>query len=242
MLYSSVDNKKIKELKSLNVKKYRDELGLFLVEGEHLIIEASKSSLLLEVYLLEGESLNVDVAVNYVTLNVMKSISNLDNPPKMIGLCKKNISNEIKGSKVLILDDVQDPGNLGTIIRSSVAFNVDTIVVSPNTVDFYNSKVIRASQGMIFNINYVVMDIGNCIDSLKKDKFCIFGTKVTGGKSLKSIEKFSKIAIIMGNEGNGVHNEYLDMCDDYIYIPMNSNCESLNVGVATSIILYEFDK
>ena len=86
------------------------------------------------------------------------------------------------------------------------------------------------------------MDVGDCIDILKKDRFKILGTRVTGGKSLKSIEKFSKFAIIMGNEGNGVHDSYLDICDEYIYIPMNENCESLNVGVATSIILYEFDK
>ena len=242
MLYSSVENKKIKDLKKLNVKKYRDEMGLFLVEGEHLIMEAFKSGLLLELFVLEGEEFSYPVETNYVTLNVMKSLSNLDTPPKVIGCVKKNVSNDIKGNKVLILDDVQDPGNLGTIIRSGVAFNVDTIVLSPNSVDVYNSKVIRASQGMIFHINFVVMDVGDCIDILKKDRFKILGTRVTGGKSLKSIEKFSKFAIIMGNEGNGVHDSYLDICDEYIYIPMNENCESLNVGVATSIILYEFDK
>ena len=242
MLYSSVDNKKIKEIKKLNVKKYRDELGLFLVEGEHLVCEAKNAGILCELLLLDGEKFNLDVETNYVSLNVMKSISNLDNPPKMIGICRKNISDKIIGDKVLILDDIQDPGNLGTIIRSSVAFNIDTIVVSPNTVDIYNSKVIRATQGMIFNINFVVMDIGECVNYLKKNDFHIFGTKVTGGKKLKTIDKFLKFAIIMGNEGNGVHNEYLELCDEYIYIPMNSACESLNVGVATSIILYEFDK
>ena len=145
-------------------------------------------------------------------------------------------------NKILMLDGVQDPGNLGTIIRSSVAFNVDTIIVSNDTVDMYNSKVLRATQGMIFNINIIERNIEDTIVNLKKNGYIVYGTKVNGGKSLKSVEKSKKFAIIMGNEGKGVSSSILDLCSDYIYIDMNSNCESLNVGVATSIILYELDK
>ena len=134
---------------------------------------------------------------------------------------------------------MQDPGNLGTIIRSSVAFNVDTIVLSDTCVDLYNSKVVRATQGMLFSVNIIKRDLKKLIPTLKGYK--IYGTKVDGGKSLKSIEKVKKFAIIMGSEGQGVRSDILDMCSDYIYINMNKSCESLNVAVATSIILYELD-
>ena len=241
MLYTSIDNKKIKNIKKLNSKKYRDETGMFIVEGEHLIQEAYKNGVLEEILLEENNDINIDAPISYVTRNVLKYISELDNPSKMIGICKK-IDKKNIGDKILILDGVQDPGNLGTIIRSCVAFNVDTIVLSKDCVDVYNSKVLRSTQGMIFNINIVEENLVEFIPKLKKDGYKVYGTKVNGGKSLKSVEKSKKFAIIMGNEGKGVSHSVLDLCSDYIYIDMNSNCESLNVGVATSIILYELDK
>jgi TrmH family RNA methyltransferase len=185
--------------------------------------------------------MDIDVVKSYVTYNVLKYISELDNPSKMIGICNKIDKKDI-GNKILILDEIQDPGNLGTIIRSSVAFNVDTIIIGKNSVDIYNSKVLRATQGMLFNINIIEENLLDMIPKLKKDGYKVYGTKVNGGKSLKNVERCEKFAIIMGNEGNGVSLPVLDLCSDYIYIDMNSNCESLNVGVATSIILYELDK
>ena len=241
MLYTSTENKKIKYIKKLNKKKYRDEYNEFLIEGEHLVIEAYKCGILKELILEEGSNFNLDINTSYVTSNILKFISELDNPPKVMGICSKKQDEEI-GNKVLLLDDIQDPGNLGTIIRSSVAFNIDTIVLSTFSVDLYNSKVLRATQGMIFNINIIERDLKELIIKLKKDGYKIYGTKVNGGKSLKNVEKREKFAIIMGNEGNGVKEDILNLCSDYIYIDMNSACESLNVGVATSIILYELNK
>ncbi|MCI9585093.1 MAG: RNA methyltransferase [Bacilli bacterium] len=241
MFYSSVQNNKIKELGKLNTKKYRDKTGLFLVEGEHLIVEAYNSGYLKEVLLLEGNSISLDVKVNYVSESVMKFLSSLDTPTNMIGVCHKK-ENEIKGDKLLVLDDVQDPGNLGTIIRSSVAFNIDTIILSEKCVDIYSPKVLRASQGMVFHINFVICSLAETLMMLKNDEYQVLGTRVTSGNDLKSLEKKKKFAIIMGNEGNGVRQTLLDLCDEYIYIKMNQNCESLNVAVATSIILYELDK
>ena len=241
MIYTSTDNKKIKELKKLNIKKYRDQSNSFLVEGEHLVLEAYKKGLLEELFLEENTKLDLDVKTSYLSRNVIKFISELDNPSNIIGLCRKVEEKEI-GNKVLVLDDIQDPGNFGTIIRSAVAFNIDTIVVSNNTVDLYNSKVIRASQGMLFNINIIRRDLNVFVPELKKEGYQIYATKVNGGKSLKTIEKMEKIAIIMGNEGAGVSDNLMNLADEYLYIDMNSNCESLNVAVATSIILYELDK
>ena len=156
-------------------------------------------------------------------------------------MCKKKEEVAILGN-ILILDDVQDPGNIGTIIRSAVAFNIGTIILSPRCADIYSSKVIRASQGMIFHINIVVYDVTKIINELKGMDYKIFGTKVNFSKSLKNVSKPEKFVIIMGNEGNGVSEEVLNMCDDYIYIKMNKACESLNVAVATSIILYEMSR
>lgn len=241
MIYTSTDNKKIKELKKLNIKKYRDQSNSFLVEGEHLVLEAYKKGLLEELFLEENTKLDLDVKTSYLSRNVIKFISELDNPSNIIGLCKKVEEKEI-GNKVLVLDDIQDPGNFGTIIRSAVAFNINTIVVSNNTVDLYNSKVIRASQGMLFNINIIRRDLNVFVPELKKEGYQIYATKVNGGKSLKTIEKMEKFAIIMGNEGAGVNDNLMNLADEYLYIDMNSNCESLNVAVATSIILYELDK
>ncbi len=241
MIYTSTENKKIKEIKKLNVKKYRDIKNKFLVEGEHLVLEAYKNNLLELLIVEEKFNININVNTIEVSSKVLKYLSELDTYPKVMGICKKMESKNI-GSRILMLDGIQDPGNLGTIIRSCVAFNIDTIILGKNCVDLYNSKVLRSTQGMIFNINIVSKELEDVILDLKNKNYKIYGTKVNGGKNLKMIEKPLKFAIIMGNEGNGVSNNILNLCDEYIYINMNNKCESLNVGVATSIILYEFDK
>lgn len=241
MIYSSVHNEKIREIKDLNNKSTRDEKGLFLVEGEHLIIEAYKKNILKEIIVLDNYEIDVNVPKIVVTENVMKYISNLTTISKIIGVCKKQEHNKI-GNKVLILDNLQDPGNLGTIIRSSVAFNVDTIILSKDTVDIYNPKVIRASQGMIFNIDFIIDDLEKIIKNLKEKGYKIMATDVKNGKSLNMLANIPKVAIIMGNEGNGVSEKLKKLSDEFLYINISKDCESLNVAVATSIILYELSK
>lgn len=239
MIYMSTDNDRIKNIKKLQTKKYRDEQGLFIVEGDHLVREAYNSNLLDTLIVEENYEFNLEV--NKITCNskVMKYISELDTPKKVMGICKKK-SNMVYGNHILALDGIQDPGNLGTIIRSAVAFNIDTILISKDSVDLYNQKVIRASQGMIFHINIIICDIKDKIKELHDYK--IYGTKVDGGTNVRNINIIDKYVIVMGNEGNGVSSEVLSLCNDYIYINMNNNCESLNVAVATSIILYEINK
>lgn len=241
MIYTSVDNDKIKDIHKLHTKKYRDITNTFIVEGDHLVEEASKAGLLKLVIKEEDFTTDKDYGVDIITCNhkVMRFLSELDNPSKILGICNKK-SGLINGDKILFLENIQDPGNLGTIIRSAVAFNVSTIILSEGSVDLYNSKVIRASQGMIFNSNIVIGNLKNILNDLSG--YTIYGTKVDGGEILKDINKDEKQVIIMGNEGNGVSEELLKMCDKYLYINMNKNCESLNVAVATSIILYELDK
>lgn len=234
----SLDNNYIKNIRKLTSKKYRDKEGLFLIEGEHLVMEAIKSDILKEVLIEEDALFPMDCNKKWVSREILQKISNLNSAPSMIGVCKKLEEKEL-GNKLLLIDSLQDPGNLGTIIRSAVAFDIDTIVLGDNTVDLYNEKVLRATQGLIFHVNIIKRNLTELIKDLKENNYQIMGTRVTHGVPVEELEVKDKYAFIMGNEGNGVDPELLDLCDDYIYIPMNSNCESLNVGVATGIILYE---
>lgn len=240
MVISSLDNKKVKFINSLKLTKKRKEYKMFVVEGMHLVYEAYKNGYLEEIFLLENENLefSCDLEITYITYEIMQKVTSLNTPSTVIGICKMNSENVIKGNKILILDNIQDPGNLGTIIRSSCAFSVDTMVLSKNCVDLYNEKVIRSTQGMIFRVNVVMGDLVDIINELKDDNYLILGTDVKNGIDVRTI-KTRKYALIMGNEGNGVSEEIKKMCDKNLYIKMNSNCESLNVGVATSILLYE---
>ena len=238
-MINSVNNINIKKYSKLLEKKYRDQENLCILPGEHLVKEAIKNNLVIEIFLLEGTE-NIYGNVTYVTENVMRKLTNLKTIPNVIAVSKKINPKEIFGN-IIMLDSIQDPGNLGTIIRSAVAFNIDTIILGSNTVDLYNEKVLRATEGMIFNINIVKDNLLESINKLKMKGYKIIGTKVDGGIDIKSIN-LNKYAIILGNEGNGVNNELLDLCDNYIYINMNNSCESLNVAVASSIIMYELNK
>lgn len=241
MLYTSLENKKIKELKKLQKKKYRDQTGLFLVEGEHLLDEAMKENLVCEIFYLDGFQKEQPAPVHTVTSAIMKELSELETIPNVIALCKKK-AETLSGNRILAIDGVQDPGNLGTMIRSAVAFHVDGILLGEDCVDLYNSKTIRATQGMLFHIP---IEKGNLQTKMKEyhlNGYHLYATNVEHGKSLKCIEKYEKVCIIMGNEGNGVKQELQALCDELLYIDMNPVCESLNVAIATSIILYELDK
>lgn len=238
MIISSLENKEIKRLAKLNQKKQRDLDKEFLVEGEHLVEEAYKSKLLKKIIVLKDIDNFKDIEKIIVSNEIMKKLTNLDTPPNIIGLCKKT-EEKIVGNKILILDDIQDPGNLGTIIRSSVAFNIDTIILSNNTVDLYNPKTIRSTQGMLFHINIIRNNLIEEINKLKKDNYTIYTTDVEDGENIKNINIPNKYALIMGNEGNGVSSNVKQLADNKIYIKTNKLVESLNVGVATSILLYE---
>ena len=168
MLITSVHNEHIKELVKLKEKKYRDESNAFLVETKHLALEAYKAGLLKELILEQNEIFPLDVETLYVSKEILKKLSSTVTPSNVMAVVEKRKQEEKYGEKVLILDRIQDPGNLGTIIRSAVAFNIDTIVCSPDTVDFYNPKVVRASQGMLFHIPIFVENTNKLIIKLKK--------------------------------------------------------------------------
>lgn len=241
MLITSVHNNHIKELVKLKDKKQRDLTNTFLIETKHLVLEAYKAGLIQELILEQNEIFPIDVPTTYVSKEVLKKLSSMDTPSKVMAVVKKRNTAEIYGEKILILDRIQDPGNLGTIIRSAVAFNIDTIICSKDTVDFYNPKVVRASQGMMFHIPILIKDTKKVIQELKNNDYKIVGTKVTNGQDVRHASIYSHFALIIGNEGQGISRDIEELCDEYLYIKMNENCESLNASVAASILLYEIN-
>ena len=241
MLITSTNNKYIKELAKLKDKKYRDKQDFFLVETKHLVLESFKAGCIKQLILEKNEIFPLDVDTLYVSNEVLKKISSLESPPKVMALVSKKKESKELGEKILILDKIQDPGNLGTIIRSAVAFNIDTIICSKDTADIYNPKVVRASQGMIFHIPIIVDDINKKVKELKEKDYKIIGTKVTNGHDVRTSSIYSHFALIIGNEGQGISREIEELCDEYLYIKMNENCESLNASVAASILLYEIN-
>ena len=238
MVITSLDNPKIKKYLKLKTKKYRDNFKLYLVETDNLIKEAINNNCLVDLLALDGSINKYDFNITYVSKEIIKKLSSLDTTSNFIGVVKMKEMNDNLGSRILILDDIQDPGNLGTIIRSSVAFNISDIILSTNSVDLYNDKVIRSSEGMIYKINIIRTDLIKVINKLKENNYLILGTNVRNGVDVKEVNS-SRFALIMGNEGKGVKEEILNLCDKNLYIKMNKNCESLNLGVATGILLYE---
>lgn len=235
MFISSLNNEKIKYYQKLLQKKYRDQEKLFLVEDEHLVKEALKNNIVKEI-ITTLESNKYDIPTLYVTENIMAKLSTQVTSTKVIAVCHMLEEKKIKGN-VIVLDRIQDPGNLGTIIRSAVAFNFDSVILSNDSVDLYNPKVIRASEGMIFNVNIIRTNISEFLDKLDKDYLKIT-TSVKSGKKIQDIN-FKKCAIIIGNEGSGVSDEVASKCDEKVSIKMNDACESLNAGVSASILMYE---
>lgn len=238
MHITSINNEYIKEISKLNEKKYRDKSNKYLIEGLHLVTEALKYDIIDTIIIREDFSYETNIKHIIVSNEVMKKLSDNPSIPKIMAIVYKK-ENTISGNKILLLDRLQDPGNLGTIIRSAVAFNFDTIILSNDTVDLYNSKVLRSTQGMLFNINILRQDLTNVINELKNNNYTIYGTKVDNGNDVKEINNTNKFALIIGNEGTGISDNILKQCDKYLYIKMNNNCESLNAGVAASILMYE---
>lgn len=238
MVISSVNNDFVKEMSKLKEKKYRDATNTYLVEGEHLVKEALKKDIVNTIIVLDDYSYDTDLKKVIVTSDVMKKISDNPSIPKIIAVVNKNECSRV-GNKVIILDRLQDPGNLGTIIRSAVAFGFNTLILSDDTVDLYNPKVIRSTQGMLFNINIKRCNIKDEIASLKERDYLILGTKVDGGTNVKGYSVNKKFALVIGNEGQGVSDDILELCEDYLYINMEKKCESLNASVAASILMYE---
>lgn len=245
IIIKSLANNHIKEITKLNIKKYSKDSDVFLVEGKHLVDEAYKRNLLDEV--LSVDDVNYPgVKTVYVTFDIIKKITDTLNPQGIVGLVKKNKYDidYAKTKKIIILDSISDPGNMGTIIRTAAGFGFDLIVLSEDCVDLYNSKVIRATQGAIFNTNIICCDIKKTINELKKEGFIVIGTALYNSKSIDDldIKKNEKVAFVLGNEASGIKQDILDLCDENVRIDITNKIESLNVSIAGAIMMFYINK
>ena len=234
---TSRNNEFIKYLVSLKDNKNIKKEGKFLVEGMHLITEA-KNQLVCVLTLDEIPNLPCDQYI--VTKEILAKLSNNKSTSKVIGVVNLLKENEVKSNKLIYLNKVQDPGNVGTIFRTALAFNYFDIIIDKETASKYNPKVIQSSQGSIFKLNIIEKNI-DFLKKLKQDGYKIIVTCLdVNSKKISEICKvFDKICIVFGNEGQGVDKEIIDLSDKKLMIEI-SNIDSLNVAISAGIILYSF--
>ena len=251
MIITSKDNDLIKHIKKLKEKKHRDETNSYIIEGVKIIEEAIDENADIEKIVVCNEineefskELLYKIAkydVIYVSKNAFKLLTDVTNPQGILAVISKKQNTLVDFNKdfYLILDNIQDPGNMGTILRTADSINLNQIIIRQGSVDCYNPKVVRATMGAIFRVNIVESnDMVKTIKELKKHKIKIYATDLKTEKNIYSVD-YKKSAVIIGNEANGVSEELLDLADEKIKIPMLGKTESLNAGVATGIILYE---
>ena len=244
-MITSVSNKKIKDIQKLKENKNIKKYGLYLIEGKHLVEEALEVKVVEEIIVSENfEEFSLIETfkgeITRVSQNVMKTISDTITSQGIIAVCKiVNKELEInKYSKVLILDKVQDPGNLGTIIRTADAFAFDCIILGKGTTSLYGQKVIRSTQGSNFHIDcFDNIDLVNLLD--KMSNFNIFATSLKADKYIEQLNNISgKVAVVFGNEGAGVSEEILEKVSNLLKISMPGRAESLNVSIAAGIVMH----
>jgi len=252
---SSKDNELVKHIKKLKDKKYRDESNEYIIEGVKLIEEAVKENAKIKkIIVCEDTTRTYEIPTNvmleiakyecvYVTDKIFSSITQVTNPQGIMAIIEKNTTNqEIDYSQdiIIALDDVQDPGNLGTILRTVDSIGLNQIIVSKETADSFNPKVVRSTMGAIFRIKIIeVEDLKQTIKEMKKHHFKLMVTSLQTENSIYDID-FHKKIIVIGNESNGVSKEIQDMADEKAKIPMLGKTESLNASVAAGIVMYEY--
>jgi len=252
---SSKDNELIKHIKKLKDKKYRDESNEYIVEGVKLIEEAVKENAKIQkIIVCEDTTRTYEIPTNvrleiakyeciYVTDKIFSLITQVTNPQGIMAIIEKNNQNqEIDYTQdiIIALDDVQDPGNLGTILRTVDSIGLNQIIVSKETADAFNPKVVRSTMGAIFRINIIeVEDLKQAIKEMKKHHYKLMVTSLQTENSIYDID-FNKKIIVIGNESNGVSQEIQDMADEKAKIPMIGKTESLNASVAAGIVMYEY--
>ena len=252
---SSKDNELIKHIKKLKDKKYRDECNEYIIEGVKLIEEAvNENAKIKKIIICESTTKTYEIPTSitleiakyeciYVTEKIFNSITQVTNPQGIMAIIEKTSQeNEIDFSQdiIVMLDNVQDPGNLGTILRTIDSVGLNQVIVSKETVDGYNSKVVRSTMGAIFRVKIIEVDsLPETIKMIRKHHFKLLVTSLQTENSIFDID-YNKKIIVIGNESNGVSKEIQDMADEKAKIPMLGKTESLNASVATGVVLYEY--
>ncbi len=249
----SKDNNIIKEVKKLKEKKYREEKGSFLVEGFRFVEEALKSSFIVEKVFIADKCMNKwtkmcenlklePKPVIVISEQVLKFISNTDNPQGIIAIVKnEQIKINSQEGMYLLADRIQDPGNMGTIIRTAHAVGALGVIVTKGTVDIYNDKTLRSTMGSIFNIPVIQDKDLTTVKELVNEGFKLVASYLDNeSEDFYKVDLPSKGIFIVGNEGNGISEEIVNMSHIKVKIPMPGGAESLNASVAASIMMYEF--
>lgn len=249
MIISSKENNIIKEVKRLKEKKYRNEK--YIIEGHKMIDEAIQESVKIDIIIMTEEFANhnqkyVEKINNYkfilVTENVFKELTEVKTPQGILAVVykKEQIKIDEKADYIMALDDVQDPGNIGTIIRTLDSANIKQLIVSRGTVDAYSPKVVRSTMGAIFRVQIIeVENLSETLNSLKQKGFDLVSTSLQTDKNIYDIN-YNKKVVVIGNEANGVSKEIQDASDYKVKIPMMGKTESLNASVAASVMIYEY--
>ncbi len=229
-MIESKQNKQFKLWKKLKLKKYRDSSDMFLVYGKHIVDKAREKEALIEVL-----TSNPEIEGTLLSKDLMDELQQTETFIDEIGVCKK-LNKPIKSHRILMLDDVQDPDNVGALIRSAAAFDFRHIILSHKSADFYNEKVIRASKGAIFDCYIERANLTLRLGELKAINYQIIGADA---HEKGRVDDVKKVVLVLGNEGHGLNLEVKELCDQFVTIK-TKYVESLNVSVAGSILMYEF--
>lgn len=258
-MITSNANKHIKYIKSLHMKKYRDEQLKFIIEGEKLLREALNYKASISMVLF-GESYaetekcrelaallsESDIPLYYADDRTFKDACETETPQGVIAVVDK-IEHDIEEILtrdelcLVLLDEVRDPGNAGTIIRTADACGIDAVLLSKGSVDLYNGKTIRSTMGSLFHIPVVQnLELKETLLKLREYKIITVGADPHSLESCIDLPNYKRSAIIIGNESQGIDGETAALLDKSVKIPMPGNAESLNAGIAASILMYEF--
>ncbi|EHK2363099.1 TrmH family RNA methyltransferase [Clostridium perfringens] len=245
----SKNNNLFKEIKKLKEKKHRIKSNKYLIEGLRFVEEAIKSKVSIDSIIFTESFkeknpdlfLKINENIKLIQMNeaLLKQLCSTENPQGIVGVINMQNKELKSGELVVLVDKVQDPGNMGTIIRTAHAAGAAGIVMTKGTVDIYNDKTLRSTMGSIFYIPIVEDDSLDFVKSLKKEEYKLVVSSLQGKNNFFEENLQGKVMIAVGNEGNGVSDEVYDIADIKVKIPMPGEAESLNVAVATSIMIYE---
>lgn len=241
-MITSIKNDKVKMWKKLYKRKERIKTKTFLIEGFHLVEEALKSNwTIIEMIIQEGVEpplLDKDIPIITVKSNVFQALSQTDTPQGIAAVVAMRQLVSTWSSAVLLIDAIQDPGNLGTIIRTADAAGFSEVILGEGTVDVFNDKAIRATQGSLFHIPIRQASLPNEIKQLQEAGFTVWASALEQAEVYTSLKPERKTALILGNEANGVQKELMSLADKRVTIPIYGKAESLNVSVAAGVLMY----
>jgi len=245
---ATISNNKIKEIQKLHLKKYREELDLFLAEGIKSVEELiDKNIPIVEIYATKpfNNSKKLNKKITIIDEKLMKKISTTDSPCEIIAIAKKkqvdkNIFSKL--NKIVLLDKISDPGNLGTIIRSAAAFGIDGIILFSECVELYSPKVIRSTTGNFFKLPIIsIKDTDELKKLLPNHKFIATALSEKNNLSIKECANLDNFIVMFGSEAKGLCSDLIKIADKNIKLNMMNNVESINLSVCASIIFYELN-